>query len=56
MRYGGASTDIRNTISIFIEDWKILHDFYNRQIFNTVVALFFKKIKKITQFFNIGLR
>ena len=51
MRYGGASTNIRNIISIFIEDWKILYEFYNRKFFKTVIVLFFKKIKKITQFF-----
>jgi glycosyltransferase len=51
MRYGGTSTNIRNTLGMFIEDWQILYKFYNRDVFKTFVALFYKKFKKINQFF-----
>jgi len=50
MRYGGTSTNIRNILNVFIEDWKILYKFYNKNFFYTIFTIFFKKMRKINQF------
>jgi hypothetical protein len=51
MRYGGASTNLRNVLDIIIQDWNILYKFYNRSLVKTVISFFFKKLNKIQHFF-----
>ena len=51
MRYGGASTNLRNVFDIIIQDWNILYTFYNRSLVKTVISFFCKKFNKIKQFF-----
>jgi len=51
MRYGGASTNLRNVLDIIIQDWNILYKFYNRSLVKTVISFFFKKLNKIQKFF-----
>jgi glycosyltransferase len=51
MRYGGASTKIKNIFNVFIEDWKILYVFYNKNLIYVIFTIFCKKIRKINQFF-----
>jgi glycosyltransferase len=50
MRQGGVSTSFKNILNVFIEDWKILYNFYNKNFFYTIFTIFFKKIRKIKQF------
>jgi glycosyltransferase len=50
MRHGGVSTNIKNILNVFIEDWKILYNFYNKNFFLAFFTIFCKKVKKINQF------
>ena len=53
MRYGGSSTNFKNTINVLTEDYKILYNFYKGSFFKIILViftLFFKKIRKIRQF------